>query len=322
MAQPTNLYKSSDLRGAKEDVDDKIYNLDPEETPFISSLPSGAALKNRDYTWQEDSYVAANKDNSMPEGDDFTAEVITPTFVLRQHVQTFRGDVTTSGIANHIAKYGRGSEQDYQMEKKAIEIRTHVEAAALSVNPAVAASGSTAHKMAGLELYATSSAQHGAGGSTAALTSGNLPTVAPTDGTLRALTQAIFTAGLRAGWENGLRPKTCFLTMSQKAVVDGFAGIATKQINVDTAKMVVTPGVVNIYDWETGPIAFVPVLADRMRSRTLFVTDGKSIKRRTMRPISRKKIAATGDSEKEMFVTDTSIQVTNRVGVLKIADLS
>lgn len=326
MAAPTNTYTTYDLRGAKESVDSQIYNLSPEETPFASSI-KGEQVYNRLHQWQEDSYASANKDNAAIEGDDFSGAALTPTFLLANQHQTFRRDIVTSGLSNAIDKYGRGkgedSEHAYQLEKKVIEVRKDVEAAMLSNNPAVVGSTGVASKMAGLELYATSNPQHGATGSTAALTNATAPAAAPTDGTLRALTEAIWSTGLQAAWNSGMRPKVCFLTMAQKSVINTtFAGIATRRVDVTPKGMAPVIGAVDMYAWETGAIAFVPIYNDRIRNRTLFVTDSEVVKRTYIRPIGRYKIGKTGDSTKTMILTDAALKVTNRIGVLKIADLS
>lgn len=321
MASPTNTYTTYSLRGAAEDVDSKIYNLDPEETPFASTL-AGEKVTARIHQWQEDSFATANKDNAMVEGDDFSGQAQAPTLMLQNSVQTFRKDVVTSGLANAIKKYGRQSEQDYLLEKATVEIRKDIEAAFLSNNVAVAGNGTTASKLAGLELFANVNVSHGSGGSTAAIPNATLPTVAPTDGTTRALTEPIFTSVLRSMWENGGKPKVCYLSMNQKNVVNGFAGIADRRVDVKPRGMASVIGVVDIYVWETGPVAFVPVQADRIRSRTLFVTDGESVKRGYIRPVSKKQMGATGDNSKTMLVTDVTLKVTNRKGVAKVADLS
>jgi hypothetical protein len=319
---PTNTYTSYSLRGAKEDVDNKIYNLDPEETPFASALGKGQKVEARTPEWQEDTYAAANKDNARVEGDDFSGNAQTPTLMLRNALQTFTKDIVTSGIADEIKKYGRSDEHAYNLGKAAVEIRKDIEAAMLSVNPAVAGSNAVASKMAGLELWSNVNVSHGAGGSTPASVNATLLTVAPTDGTTRALTEAIFTAIMRTMWENGGKPKVCYLTMTQKNVVNSFAGIADRRVDVKPRGMASVIGVVDIYVWETGPIAFVPVYSDRMRSRTLFITDGESVKRGFLRPVHRQKMGKTGDSSKTMLVTDVTLKVTNRRGVAKVADLT
>lgn len=321
MATPTNTYTSYTLRGAKEDVDSKIYNLDPEETPFVSSLPS-VKVEARNHEWQEDTFAAANKDNAMVEGDDFAGQALSPTLMLRNSLQTFRKDIVTSGLADAIKKYGRDAEHEYQLEKTIIEGRKDVEAAFLSNNPAVAGAAGVAGKLAGLELFANVNVSHGAGGTTAAITNATLPTTAPTDGTTRALTEGIFTSSMRTMWENGGKPKVCYLAMTQKNVVNSFAGIADRRVDVRPRGMASVIGVVDIYVWETGPVAFVPVYSDRIRARTLFITDGESVKRGYLRPWSKKPMGATGDTKKTLLIHDATLKVTNRKGVAKIADLS
>jgi hypothetical protein len=74
--------------------------------------------------------------------------------------------------------------------------------------------------------------------------------------------------------------------------------------------------------WETGPVAFVPIYNTQLRSRTLFVTDGDSMCRNFIRPIKRTKISPTGDASKDMLVTDVTLKVKNRRGVIKVADLT
>jgi hypothetical protein len=321
-AAPTNTYTSYSLRGIKEDVDNKIYNLDPEETPFVSGLGPAFKIEARTHEWQEDTYAAANKDNARIEGDDFSGNAMTPTLLLRNALQTFTKDIVTSGVADAIGKYGRSDEHAYQLGKNSVEIRKDIEAAMLSNNPAVAGSAGVASKMAGLELYGNINVSHGAGGSTPAMVNATLPTVAPTDGTQRALTEALFTALLRTMWENGGKPKQTYLSMTQKNVVNTFAGIADRRVDVPPRGFASVIGAVDIYVWETGAVAFIPVYTDRIRARTLFVTDGESVKRGVLRGIQRERMGKTGDNKKTMLVTDVSLKVTNRRGIAKLADLT
>lgn len=322
MAQPTNTVSSYNIRGIKEDVDDKIYNLDASKTPFLSALPK-FKVTQRTHQWQEDTYAAANKDNALIEGDDFVGQARTPTFVLANNVQTFSKQIVTSGIADAVSKYGRKEQMAYEMAKAAVELKKDIEAAFLSNNIAVVGTNSTAGKTAGLELFCTEggASTHGVGGSTAALTSGVAPSTAPTDGTTRPLTEALLTATFREMWEDGAEPKICYLTMGQKSVVNGISGIAQRRVDVPPNGLASIIGAVDVYSWEM-PISFVPVYAERMRPRTLFVTDGECIQRGTLRPIFTQKMGVTGDNQKKMMVTDAMLKVNNRKGVQKLADLS
>lgn len=325
MAAPTNTYTTYTARGQAEDVDNKIYNLDPEETPFASAAES-EQVHAKAPQWQEDTFFTPNKDNAAVEGDDFSGRSLSPTFVLTNVMQTIREDIVTSGLNNAIKTYGRGqgadSEQDYQNRKAMIACKRHVEAAMLSNNIGVVGNTTTAAKMAGLELYCDQAPSHGAGGSTTALTNATLPTAAPTDGTQRALTSAIFTTGLQSLWQTGAKPKVAYLSMGQKAVVNTFASIASQRNDTPPSNMAKIIGAVDVYVWETGPIAFVPIFNTQIRARTLFITDGESVRRAFVRPIRKVRMGQTGDSTKDMLVTDVTLKVTNRRGVYKIADLT
>jgi hypothetical protein len=321
MAAPTNTLVTYSLRGQKEDVDDSIYNFDPTATPFVSSLGS-FKVDARTHQWQEDTLRAPNKDNAAIEGDDFTGSARTPTFLLRNVIQTVREDVVTSGLSNAIAKYGRKSEQDYQMAKTMILVRQDVEAAFLSNNIGVVGNATTASKIAGLELYANVNVLHGATGSTAAIANDTLPVVAPTDGTLRALDETIWRTALRTMWESGAKPSVAYLSINQKSAIDQFAGTATRRTDIKPSSYNQIVGSVGMYYWEGQIISFVPVYNNRIRNRTLFITDGECIERGYVRPLKKYSIAPTGDAEKEMVLTDVCLKVKNRKGVMKVADLS
>ena len=325
MAAPTNTFTTYTARGQAEDVDNKIYNLDPEETPFASTADS-EQVESKNPQWQEDNFFTPNKDNAAVEGDDFSGRAVTPTFVLTNTMQTIREDIVTSGINNAIKKYGRGkgsdSEQDYQNRKAMIAIKRHVEAAMLSNNIGVVGSTVAAAKMAGLELYLDISPQHNGVGATAAVANGVLPAVAPTDGATRALTGTIFTTALQAMWQNGVKPKIAYLTMGQKAVVNSFPSIASQRVDTPRSGLANIIGAIDIYSWESGPIAFVPIYNTQLRTRTMFISDGESVKRCFVRPVRKVRMGTTGDNTKDMMVTDVTLKVTNRRGLLKIAELA
>jgi hypothetical protein len=318
MPTPANIYTSYQLRGEAEDVDDIIYNMSPHDVPFSSSLKVDK-IDSRSPEWQEDSYANANKDNAIEEGASFSGEARTPTVILRNHVQTFTKHIVVSGLADAIKKYGRGDESAYQKQKAAMEIKKDIEAAFLSNNIAVSNGAGVLHKLAGLETIASVTPGHGTGGSTPTPASGNLPTVAPTDGTLRAFAETIFKGGLTQMWQNGGSPAICYLPMGLKTKLDAFEGIADRRVDVRNMKAPII-GAVDVYVWEM-PVTFVPIRDQMIRSRTLFITDGKSIKRGRLRPLHTEKMGKDGDNTRNMLITDVTLKVCDRRGVMKITDL-
>ena len=68
MAQPTNTFDSYDARGIREDLQDVIYNVDPEETPFYTASAKLRAT-NTLHEWQTDA-LRNSADNAHIEGDE------------------------------------------------------------------------------------------------------------------------------------------------------------------------------------------------------------------------------------------------------------
>ena len=53
MAQPSNTFDSYDAVGIREDLQDVIYNVSPEETPFLTKCRKTTA-SNTLHEWQTD----------------------------------------------------------------------------------------------------------------------------------------------------------------------------------------------------------------------------------------------------------------------------
>ena len=63
MTAPTNTKTSYDVNGIREDLSDVIYNVSPEETPFLSSIAKVKAT-NTLHEWQADTLRAAVDTNA------------------------------------------------------------------------------------------------------------------------------------------------------------------------------------------------------------------------------------------------------------------
>lgn len=85
MAQPTNTFDSYDAVGIREDLQDIIYDVSPEETPFYSACAKVKAT-NTFHEWQTDA-LRASAANAHIEGDDTTAGAATATSRLGNYTQ-------------------------------------------------------------------------------------------------------------------------------------------------------------------------------------------------------------------------------------------
>ena len=84
MAQPTNTLDSYDVRGIREDLQDIIYDISPEETPFYTKSAKAKAT-NTLHEWQTDA-LRSSADNAHIEGGD----------TARRRVRLRQGSGTTA----------------------------------------------------------------------------------------------------------------------------------------------------------------------------------------------------------------------------------
>ena len=192
MAIPVNTFDTYQAIGNREDLEDKIYMVSPEETPILSM---GRKLKAeaKFHEWQRDTLATPNKDNAVIEGDDRTGTVITATNRVGNFTQLFDKVAIIATTQRETNTAGRSGEMKYQIMKRTKEIKRDVEAMLLSRNPAVAgATGATARKSGGLGVLLYTNASYGGAGATASHTSG-APTVANTAGTNRAFAESMVT---------------------------------------------------------------------------------------------------------------------------------
>ena len=119
MTQPSETFDSYDAKGIREDLQDVIYNVSPEETPFYSACAKIKAT-NTYHEWQQDA-LRASASNAHVEGDDTTADAVTATSRLGNYTNIFKNAVVIPDTDNGLDKAGRGKELAYQVMKIAKE---------------------------------------------------------------------------------------------------------------------------------------------------------------------------------------------------------
>src|SRR6056300_921659 len=206
MAQPTNTFDSYDAVGIRESLEDIIYDVSPEETPFYSASAKVKAT-NTFHEWQTDA-LRASAANAHVEGDDTTAEARTATSRLGNYTQIFKNAVIIPGTDEGLDKAGRAKEMAYQTLKIAKEQKLDIEKALFDNNARVAGSSSAARELAGLPSWIITNIDEAAD-ATAATGDG---TDARTDGTAAAFSQARFDNVMQSIWESGGNPDSVYLS--------------------------------------------------------------------------------------------------------------
>lgn len=320
MTVPSNLYQRDSLKGAREDLIDKIFNTSPTETPLSSSFGRVTAT-NTLHEWQTDALGAANADNAMIDGDDATLDAQVPTLRLGNYLQIFKKTPGVSRRANIVKKAGRGAEMAYVKAKAMLELKRDIEKMVVSSNPAVASTTSVAGKSAGLGVQSATNALHNGAGATAAWTAG-APTTAVTAGTNRAFTEALVKTMCQSIYTNsGQFVEQMVMSPSHKATFSGFTGIAQNRLDVKGKEQGKIVGAADVYISDFGAISVIPhyLMAG---ANEVFFLNSDYIDLAFLDGFQTSPLAKTGDSERALITADVCLAVRAPSAIGKIDDLT
>ena len=318
MAIVTNTFTRYSAIGIREDLSNVIYNISPEETPFISNV-SRENVKNTYFEWQTDALSAASASNAALEGDDISSfQAVTPTARVGNYTQISTKNVIISGTLEAVDKAGRRSELTYQLAKMGAELKRDMESALLANQAAVAGNTTTARRTAGLPAWLTSNTSFGTGG--ADPTVGSTPTAARTDGTQRAFTETLLKEVVAEVWTSGGTPKMLMVGAFNKQAASAFSGIATKFRDVPAVQQAQIIGAADVYVSDFGTINIVPNRFQR--ARDAFVVDPEYASLAILRPIQQTELAKTGDAEKRLMLVEYGLKVSNQAAHGIVADLT
>ena len=305
MAQPTNTFDSYDARGIREDLQDVIYNVDPEETPFYTASAKLRAT-NTLHEWQTDA-LRNSADNAHIEGDDTVAEARSATVRLGNYTQIFKNAVTIPGTDQGLNKAGRAREMAYQVLKIAKEQKLDIEKALFANQARNAGSSSAARRLAGAPAWLISNTVFGANEGADPTGDG---TDARTDETsaLTAFSQTKFDSVMQSIWNSGGKPDSVYLSAFQMNIALGFTGNNNQRSNITAeAEKVIKHMAVYVTPW--GTVEFKPTRENR--SRDVFIMQDDMWAVGILRPTRNTELAKTGDNEKRQVITELTLICKN-----------
>ena len=318
MAQPSNTFDSYDAKGIREDLENVIYDISPEETPFYSSLKKVKA-SNTYHEWQTDS-LRASAANAHIEGDATTAEARTATVRLGNYTQIFKNATVIPDTDEGLDKAGRAAEMAYQVLKIAKEQKLDIEKALFDNNAYVAGNATTARELAGCGAYVKTNVAN-IGGSGGANPTGSVPgATARTDGTATVFAQADFDSVMQSIWEEGGKPDTVYLSAFQMNKALGFTGMNNQRSTIGAA-VGGTNAVVNavdVYVTPWGTVDFVP--SRENRSRDVWIMQSDMWACGVLRPTKNTELAKTGDNTTRQVLTELTLISKNEKASGLVAD--
>lgn len=324
MAQATNLFDRYDgTKAVREDLANIIYNISPEDTPFMSAV-GRENVSNTYYEWQTDALAAASTSNAVIEGDEATLDARAATTRVGNYTQISRKVIGVSGTVEAVDKAGMRSYLAYEMAKASSEIKRDMESILLFNQAAAIGSSSVARKTAGLPAWLrTNVSKAGNGGNpTMSSTNDGYPNAARTDGTQRTFTETMLKDVIQLVWAEGGDPKVAMMGPHNKKVASSFAGIALNRINQSSgsAGAFSIVATADVYLSDFGKVAFV---ANRFqRDREVFVLDPQYASVAYLRNFKTENLAKSGDSEKKMILVEYGLKVKTEKAHGIIADLT
>lgn len=322
MAAPTGTFSRYSAIGIREDLSDIIYNISPQDTPFISNA-GRETVDNTLFEWQVDELAAASVNSAAVEGGDAPQLSSSPTTRLANYTQINTKDVTISGTLERVKKAGRKSELAYQLAKRGKELKRDMEVSALANQEAVAGdTTSTPRRTAGLPAFLKTNTSRGTGGTNPTVSGGLVNTAAgdaaPVD--QRAFSESDLKTVVQKVWTEGGDPKMLMVGPVNKVKASAFVGIADIRYNISSAKAAAIIGAADVYLSDFGKLSIV---ANRFqRERDAFVLDPEYVAIAWLRPMTQFPLAKTGDAEKRQLLGEWGLMVKQEKALGVIADLT
>lgn len=310
MAIATNAFTSFDQIGKREELSNIIYNISPQDTPFMSNASRGT-VTNSYFEWQLDSLAAA-AGNAQIDGDDSpSATAVVPTVRLGNYCQISRKIPMVTDRTRVIKTAGRSDELAYQIAKMGAELKRDQEyvliGGAGTAGGQIAAAGSTttAPNTASLACFIKTNTNKGAGGADPTYTS--TPTGVRTDGTQRNFSETILKDMQKQCFVSGGKPTILMVGPVNKQRTSGFAGIAALTAFTTGNKEPSIIGAASVYVGDFGTVTVVPNRFQR--ERDAFLLDPDYMEIAYLRPYRIEELAKSGDAEKRLLIVDYGLKV-------------
>jgi hypothetical protein len=330
MAQVANTYETYDATGNREELADKIYQITPEETPFLS-LIGRKPVASVHPEWQIDTLGAIDVNNNQPEGNDWTYDAISPTTRIGNYTQISDKKIIISRTQDKTSKAGRKSELAREVAKKGVELRCDMEAIVLGNQASTAGTGNgaTNRKLGAYRAWiATNDSLGAGGGASGGFNSSTSVVDAATNGTQRAFSKAILDAVILSTYNAGGSPRTLMVSPYVKTVFSTFmadSNVAPQRYETPQKGQTTIVAAADMYLSDFGPVSVVPnrqmARAGATVARNGFLIDPRMVSLGVFDDINLVKPAKTGDAEKRVLVTEYTLLVNNEAAHGCAADL-
>lgn len=313
MTQPTATFATNDMVGIREDLSDVIYNVSPVDTPFLSSARHLEATSTK-HEWQTDSLAAAAA-NAVIEGDDATTDASNATTRLFNYTQISDKVGRVTGTARSVTTAGRSDEMDYQMMKRAKELKRDIEKSILDNKAYVAGDDTTPRQCAGVPAYIVTNIDEASDATTAAGTGAD----AHIDGTARKFTEDQLKTVLKLCFDEGGNPDVLMTGAFNRQIASTFSDGRTVTQKAEDKTLHAS---FDVYESDFGELKIIPNRFMEARTALCLDMDNWGVAFLPGRNMVTFDLAKTGDTDRKQVLAEYCVHAGQEKSSGAVYDLT
>jgi len=317
---PASTYLETAAVGVHEDLQDLIYRIDPDETPFVSACTRSPAKQVLSEWVTQEMNPAA--DNAQPEGFTAVMQAVLKPVRLNNVCQLLARTVGVSNTLRVVDVVGGEDEYNRQIVLRGMEVKRDLEL--ITTSPLVRTITDPRH-MSGLPCYCNLG-KRGAGAGVMPIGDGSN---AGTVGTAWDLDLNSVQVAMQACWNAGGKPnlgimsgsiKLYFATLSQGGTNNAI--VAQNIVSVSPREELTIQGAVDVFRTDFGNLQLTPDRFTPAHQILLVDTDYIELAPLPERDMVEQSYAQTGDNSQGGVIWEGTLRPTAPKAHAWIADLN
>lgn len=326
----TLTYGVGSAGGNREDLSDKIYDLFPDDTHFLTNLQKTKASSTL-HEWLGDTIVAAGTNINQEGNEGEFSSIVSPSRYAN-YTQIFKKEFIVSDTQEKVAKAGRRTEGARQSVKQMRELKNDVEWAIVRNQTATAGGAATGRALGSMENWigAGRTASAAAATSHVLATAGSVATTAAiaskvpgavTDATSQvgAISSANLELALEGAWAQGGTTDTIGVSASVKSTINTFTGVATRNVEIGKRDQAIITGAADVYVSSFGVHRIL--LHRHIRTNVALCLDTSLWAVSSLRDFFMERLAKTGDGHKYALRYEGTLECRNYLGNSKVSSI-
>jgi len=321
MAKVTNAFDTYTSKGNREDLSDVIYNISPEETPFVS-MAGKRSVSSTLFEHQTESLPAVST-TAQFEGDTIAAAASNNTVRNSNQCQILYRSAAVTGTEAAINRAGVADAMAHQLSIMSRALKRDVEKLMLGNSVVNTGAAGTARTTAGILAKLATNIDKHSGGTNPTAAQAAVGSTARSDGTARAATETLLKAVLKLCFDNsGDAPNQILCSSANKQKLSTFSGRASAtQVVALPSKADEVQANVSVYIGDFGTYA---IQADRFirGDKDILLINPEYVKIAQLRAFETQEIGRTGDALGKYIIWEGGLQVDNELAHGLLADCS